>query len=45
MARVKRCIFCMKPLRSDGYCENEKCVDYERTKIHDEGETKNATNE
>jgi hypothetical protein len=36
MAVKKRCIFCHKPLRDDGYCENTKCVDYERTRIHDE---------
>lgn len=36
MARVKRCIFCGEKLREDGYCVNVDCVDYERTKIHDE---------
>lgn len=46
MARVKRCIFCGKKLREDGYCINPQCVDCERTKIHDgdeEGEKANAT--
>lgn len=44
MARIKRCIFCGKKLREDGYCVNVDCVDYERTKIHDEtnGETEEA---
>lgn len=36
MARAKRCIFCGKKLRDDGYCENKDCVDYKRTQIHDE---------
>lgn len=31
----KRCIFCRKELRADGYCKNKKCVDYARTKIVD----------
>lgn len=35
MAVTKRCIFCKKPLREDGYCENKNCVDYKRTEIHD----------
>ena len=35
MAVAKRCIFCGKKLREDGYCANRKCVDYKRTEIHD----------
>ena len=42
MAVAKRCIFCGKKLRKDGYCENKKCPDYKRTQIHDEGEKKGA---
>ena len=38
MAVAKRCIFCGKKLRADGYCENQKCPDYKRTQIHDESE-------
>lgn len=33
---IERCIFCHKPLRQDGYCANENCIDYKRTQIHDE---------
>lgn len=40
MVKVKRCLFCKKPLRKDGYCENEKCVDYKRTQIHDRNDKK-----
>ena len=28
---VKRCPFCGKKLDKDGYCQNKKCVDYQRT--------------
>ena len=42
MAVAKRCIFCGKKLRKDGYCENEKCPDYQRTQIHDEEEKRKA---
>ena len=41
MAISKRCIFCGKKLREDGYCANVNCVDYARTKIRDEKEERN----
>lgn len=42
MAVSKRCIFCGKKLREDGYCANKKCVDYKRTQIHDENGKKDG---
>lgn len=36
LGRARRCLFCGKKLREDGYCINVDCVDYERTRIHDE---------
>lgn len=36
LERARRCLFCGKKLREDGYCINVDCVDYERTRIHDE---------
>lgn len=32
MAIAKRCKFCGKRLDAKGYCQNEQCPDYERTK-------------
>jgi hypothetical protein len=30
---VKRCQFCAHTLDANGLCQNQKCADYERTKI------------
>lgn len=38
MSVKKRCIICHKVLRADGYCGNPDCIDYIRTRIHDEAE-------
>lgn len=38
MAVKHRCIICHKVLRPDGYCGNTDCIDYIRTRIHDEAE-------
>ena len=36
MAITKRCVFCRKKLDDKGYCQNPNCVDYARTKKHEE---------
>ena len=33
---AKRCPFCGKKVDKKGYCQNTSCVDYERTKMHEE---------
>lgn len=42
----KRCIRCMKYLREDGTCQNEKCVRYTKPKEEVKEETESTeTNE
>ena len=36
---TKRCIRCRKPLRSDGTCQNVKCVRYKPEETQDKTET------
>jgi len=33
---AKRCPFCGKKVDKKGYCQNTSCIDYERTKMHEE---------
>lgn len=41
---TKRCIRCRKPLRSDGTCQNQKCVRY-KPEPEDKKETETAAND
>jgi hypothetical protein len=38
---AKRCPFCRKKLDDKGYCQNVNCVDYPRTKKHEEEDQQN----
>lgn len=42
---TKRCIRCRKPLRSDGTCQNVKCVRYKPEPEQDKKETETAAND